>query len=179
MNLGFLVIRIIVGGLFMGHGAQKLWGSFGGHGIAGTGAFFESLGLRPGRAHATAAGLAEFLGGILIALGLLTPIGALLVSSVMVTAIRTVHGVKGPWATNGGYEYNVVLLAVAFVLSAAGPGSWSLDHALGLHLAGAAWAIAQLLVALAGAFLALAMSEATAARAREPAARPRSPHPSH
>src|SRR5919202_1418937 len=106
MELGLLVLRLVVGALFVGHGAQKLFGSFGGHGLDGTGGFFESLGLRPGRHMAAAAGLNELVGGTLIVLGLLAPLGALLIVATMVVAIATVHAAKGLWATDGGYEYN-------------------------------------------------------------------------
>jgi putative oxidoreductase len=110
---------------------------FGGHGLDGTGAFFESLGLRPGRMMALAAGLAELTGGALFALGLLTPLAATLLIAVMVTAIATVHGRNGVWVTNGGFEYNLVLAAVPFAVASIGAGKWSLDHVLGLHVAGA------------------------------------------
>src|SRR3979409_2753952 len=112
MPLGLLVLRIVVGALFVGQGAQKLFGFFGGHGLDGTGAFFESLGLRPGRMMAIAAGLSELTGGALFALGLLTPLAATLLIAVMVAAIATVHGRNGVWVTNRGFEYNVVLAAV-------------------------------------------------------------------
>src|SRR3977135_3190384 len=141
MTLGLLVLRIIVGALFVGHGAQKLFGFFGGHGLDGTGAFFASLGLRPGRMVALAAGLGELTGGALFALGLLTPLAATLLIAVMVTAIATVHGRNGVWVTNGGFEYNLVLAAVAFAVASIGAGNWSLDHVLGLHVAGAEWAL--------------------------------------
>src|SRR6202035_4324167 len=100
----------------MGHGLQKLAGWFRGHGLEGTGAAFESMGLRPGKVHAAGAGVSETLGGALIAAGLLTPVGASLVSGTMITAIRKVHAPKGPWAAEGGYEYNLVLLAVVFAI---------------------------------------------------------------
>src|SRR5690242_8578993 len=97
MDLALFVLRVVVGLLLAGHGAQKLWGAFGGHGLAGTGAFFESIGMRPGRFNAQVAGTSEFLGGLLLALGLLTPLGATLIISVMTVAIITVHGKNGPW----------------------------------------------------------------------------------
>jgi len=148
MTLGLLVLRIVVGALFVGHGAQKLFGFFGGHGLDGTGAFFESLGLRPGRMMALAAGLAELTGGALFGLGLLTPLAATLLIAVMVTAIATVHGRNGIWVTDGGVEYNLVLGSIAFAVTSIGAGKWSLDHLLGLHLAGAKWAVDALVVGL-------------------------------
>jgi putative oxidoreductase len=144
MDLALFALRIVAGLLMAGHGAQKLFGSFGGHGIAGTGQFFESLGLRPGQRHARLAGLSEFGGGLLLVLGLLTPLGAAAVIGVMTVAILTVHLPKGPWATEGGYEYNVVLIAIAFALGCAGPGGWSVDHALGLDTGGIGWGLAAL-----------------------------------
>lgn len=144
MKLGRLVIRLVVGLLFAGHGAQKLFGSFGGHGPDGTGQFFESLGLRPGRRNALAAGTSETVGGALLAAGLFTPLAATALSATMITAIRTVHAANGPWASDGGYEYNLVLLAALFALADAGPGPWSLDHALSLETSGMPWALAQL-----------------------------------
>src|SRR5690242_2794558 len=128
MELALLVLRVVVGLLFVGHGAQKLFGVMGGHGLQGTGGFFESLGLKPGKLHAFNAGAAEFAGGALLALGLLTPIGALLLIGTMTVAIAMVHFQKGLWVTNGGYEYNLVLMAVAFALAGIGPGKWSLDN---------------------------------------------------
>ena len=94
MNLVLLVLHVTVGLLFFAHGAQKVFGWFGGYGIGGTAGFMESLGMRPGRLHAWAAGIAETVGGILLALGVFTPIGAAMVIAVMVTAIITVHGTK-------------------------------------------------------------------------------------
>src|SRR4051794_16386330 len=102
MDLGLLALHGVVGLLLIGHGAQKLFGVFGGHGVEGTAGFFESLGLRPGRLHALAGGGAEVLGGALLALGLLVPVGALLVIAVMTTAARSAHKGKGVWAQNGG-----------------------------------------------------------------------------
>src|SRR5437588_7005794 len=106
MKLGLTALRWVIGGLFAGHGAQKLFGWFGGHGLEGTGKFFESIGLRPGRRHATAAGAAEAGGGVLLALGLFTPAAAATLIGVMSQAIRIVHLKNGPWVTEGGYEYN-------------------------------------------------------------------------
>ena len=170
MKLGLALLRMIVGGLFVGHGTQKLAGWFGGHGIEGTGAFFESLGLRPGRRHAVAAGVSETAGGALLALGLLTPVGASMISGAMLTAIKTVHLEKGPWVSSGGYEYNLTLLAVVFALADLGPGEWSLDEALGLRLNGPLWALAQLGAAGAGS----ALTIASAAKAAGPGEGPTS-----
>src|SRR5579875_4093704 len=102
MNVALLILRLVVGVLFMGHGAQKLFGLFGGHGLAGTAAWLQGLGLRPARLWAIVAGVCEFGGGLLFALGLITPIAALALLAVMLTAVVTVHWAKGLWATKGG-----------------------------------------------------------------------------
>src|ERR687887_982090 len=108
MDLALLVLRLVVGLTFAAHGAQKLFGAFGGHGIDGTAGFFEAIGLRPGRLHAWAAGSAEFFGGLLIALGLVTPFAAAALIAVMTAAIFSVHLRNGFFSTNNGYEYNLV-----------------------------------------------------------------------
>jgi putative oxidoreductase len=152
MDPTLLVFRIVVGALFVGHGSQKLFGAFGGQGIEGTAATFEKLGLRPGRLHATAAGMAEAGGGLLVALGLLVPLGSAVLVATMTAAIVTVHARNGIWVTQNGFEYNLVLIAGAFLLAGVGPGSWSLDDALGLGLSGTGWALAALAAGLAGGF---------------------------
>jgi putative oxidoreductase len=144
MRIGMAVLRVVVGVFFVGHGLQKLAGWFGGNGLEGTAGFFESLGLRPGKAQAAGAGLAETCGGALLALGFLTPLGAAMVTSSMTGAIWTVHAEKGPWVSEGGYEYNVVLAASAFALAAEGPGALSLDDALGTGRSGPMVALAAL-----------------------------------
>jgi putative oxidoreductase len=168
MDLALFALRAVVGLLFVGHGAQKLFGSFGGHGIAGTAQFFEGLGLRPGRRNATAAGVAEFGGGLLLVLGLLTPFAAAAIIAVMAVAILTVHGPKGLWVTEGGYEYNAVIIAVCFALAGAGPGSFSLDNAFGLRIAGTGWALGALAAGILGGIGAL-LSARGAGVPQEPA----------
>jgi putative oxidoreductase len=151
MKLGLTLLRIVVGALFFGHGTQKLFGWFGGHGIEGTAGFFESLGLRPGRKHATAAGAAEAGGGALVALGFLTPAAAASLIGVMSTAIHKVHAKNGPWVTNGGYEYNLALIAIMVTLADVGPGDVSLDHALGIEVKGPLVALLALAAGIGGA----------------------------
>jgi putative oxidoreductase len=176
MELGLLVLRVVVGLLFMGHGAQKLFGMFGGHGLAGTAGFFEQgLGLRPGKVHATGAGAAEFFGGLLLALGLLTPLAAAMLIATMVVAVITVHWSKGPWTTEGGYEYNLVLAAVAFAVTAVGPGNWSLDHQLGFDITGAGWALAALAAGIAGGVVMLTVGRALGRSAQASATQPGQP----
>src|SRR3954470_7561628 len=164
MDLGLLALHGVVGLLLVGHGAQKLFGVFGGHGVEGTAGFFEALGLRPGKLHALAGGAAEVLGGALIALGLLVPVGAALVIAVMITAARTAHRGKGIWAQNGGWELPLVNATVAFALAGVGAGKISLDHALGLDMHGAGWALAALGVGLVGGLGAIASGRLGARR---------------
>ncbi|MCW3029616.1 MAG: DoxX family protein [Solirubrobacterales bacterium] len=157
--LGLAMLRVVVGALFMGHGLQKLTGWFEGHGLRATGESFEAMGLKPGKAHATAAGISETGGGALVAAGLLTPLGASLLSGTMITAIRKVHAANGPWASKGGYEYNLVLLAIVFAITDLGPGKLSLDEALGIRKSGLRWAILQLLAGALGSAAAVAIGE--------------------
>src|SRR5215813_11309791 len=107
MDLGLFLLRLTVGLTLAVHGSQKLFGWFGGYGLNATGQFFEALGFRPGRRHALMAGLVEVGGGLLLALGLLTPLGAALVASVMLVATLSVHVKNGFFASSGGYEYNL------------------------------------------------------------------------
>lgn len=144
MNLSLLVLHVVIGALFAGHGAQKLFGAFGGYGIDGTAGWMESIGLKPGRVHAIAAGTAEFVGGVLLALGLFVPFAAAVLIATMVTAIITVHARNGVWVTEQGYEYNLVLIAALFALAGVGAGNGSLDYAFGLDLASTGWALASL-----------------------------------
>ena len=118
MDLGLLILRFVVGLTLAAHGAQKLFGWFGGYGLDGTGQFMDTLGFHPGRRHAALAGLTEAGGGVLLALGLLTPLGAALVASVMLVATITVHLKNGFFAPGGGYEYNLVLASADIALFA-------------------------------------------------------------
>jgi putative oxidoreductase len=151
MKLGLTILRLVIGVLFLGHGTQKLYGWFGGPGLDGTGQMFESLGLRPGRKHATMAGAAEAGGGALLALGLFTPAAAAALIGVMSTAIRTVHLKNGPWVAEGGYEYNLTLIAILVALADLGPGEFSLDRALGLEVNGPIVALLALAAGIGGA----------------------------
>jgi len=127
INIGLLIIRLVIGLLFVGHGAQKLFGWFGGYGLKGTGGWFESIGMKPGVTMALFAGLAELIGGVLFALGLLTPLAGIMIAGTMIMAIVKVHASNGLWATSNGYEYNLTLLAVAIGIALIGPGQYALD----------------------------------------------------
>jgi putative oxidoreductase len=159
MDTGLLIARVVVGLLLAGHGAQKLFGWFGGHGIAGTGQFMESLGYKPGRVNAALAGLGELLGGAFLAIGFLTPLAAAAIIAVMPNAIAAVHGANGPWASDGGYEYNLVLSAVAAAIAFTGPGSVSVDNAMGWHLGGVAWGLGAIVLGCLGAAVTLVARE--------------------
>jgi putative oxidoreductase len=153
MDIAKLALRGTIGSLFVGHGTQKLFGWFGGHGPTGTGGFFESLGLRPGKRHAIAAGVSEAGGGALLALGAATPLAAAAVTGTMVTAIRKVHASNGPWVSEGGWEYNAVLIAAVAALVETGPGSPSVDRTLFPNWHGKGWALAAIAAGTAGSFL--------------------------
>jgi putative oxidoreductase len=142
METGLLIIRVVLGVVFVAHGTQKLFGWFGGFGIAGTGGWLASMGFRPARLHATVSGLSELGGGLLLAFGLLTPLGAAAVAGVMIVAIATVHLPNGFFNTPGGYEFNLTLAATALALAFTGPGRYSLDSAFQWSLAGTEWGLA-------------------------------------
>ncbi|KKO55174.1 DoxX family protein [Paenibacillus sp. DMB20] len=127
IDLGLLILRLVVGLSFMAHGAQKLFGWFGGYGPKGTGGWMESIGMKPGVVMAVAAGLMEFVGGLLLASGLLTILGAALIILTMAGAIAKVHGKNGYWATANGYELNLLIIAVALAVALTGAGAYSLD----------------------------------------------------
>jgi putative oxidoreductase len=155
MNIGLLLLRLAVGLTLAAHGAQKLFGWFGGPGLNATGQFFTVLGFPSGRRHALMAALGETLSGVLLAIGLATPAAAAIFVSVMLVAVVTVHLSKGFFAQNGGYEYAFVLAVAALTLAFTGPGSLSLDAVLGLERSGAVWGVAALLAGLLGGGTAL------------------------
>jgi putative oxidoreductase len=161
MAYGILFLRIVLGGTLFGHGAQKLFGWFGGHGPSATAGFFGSLGFRQPLAMAVAAGLSESA-GLLFAFGLLTPFAALAIASVMVVAVATVHWRNGFWSTGGGFEYNLLIWAVAIAVAASGPGRFSLDAAFGLvdNISGVWWGVGVLAASLAGGAFVLTQRQA-------------------
>jgi putative oxidoreductase len=172
MKLGRLILRLIVGGYFVGHGTQKLFGWFGGYGPEGTGQFFESIGLRPGKRHALAAGAAEAGGGALLVAGAATPIAASVLTATMLTAINRVHLKNGPWVSDQGYEYNLVLIAVTLALAETGPGHPSIDDAIGAKWHGPKWAFRSLVLGVIGAVGAHIVAESAPAPEPAPAAEP-------
>ena len=133
MDLGLLLLRIVLGLLLVGHGSQKLFGAFGGHGLAGTGGFFASIGFRPGKPMALIAGLSEFGAGVLLVLGLATPLAGAAVIGTMLVA-GSVHAPKGLWGQNGGYELPLTYGLLGAVLALTGSGAYALDAVIGLHL---------------------------------------------
>jgi putative oxidoreductase len=181
MNAGRVFARAVVGGLFAAHGTQKLFGWFGGPGLEGTSGMMESLELRPGRRNALAVSLAETGGGTLLVLGAFTPVAAAALTGSMVTAIRKVHFAKGFFNMNGGYEFNLALIAVLAALVDGGPGAPSVDSALGIEETGPVWAVAAIAAGAAGSTLVIeagkrqdsgASGEGRFARKREPADQP-------
>jgi putative oxidoreductase len=129
-SLGLFIIRLVVGLVLAAHGAQKLFGWFGGYGLKGTGGWMESIGLKPGYTMALLAGLSEFVGGLLFASGLFTAVGAALIAGTMTVAILKVHLENGFWVTGNGYEFNLVLIAVVIGVALTGAGAYSLDSLL-------------------------------------------------
>jgi putative oxidoreductase len=173
MKLATLALRTLIGGLFVGHGTQKLFGWFGGSGLEATSGTMEKLELRPPRRHALSAGAAETAGGALLALGALTPVAATLIVGSMVTAIRKVHAKNGVWNTGGGYEYNAVLIAAVAGLVEIGPGPLSVDSKLFPRLHGTGWAIAAVAAGAGGSYLATSPVLNEAAAEDAPAEQPR------
>jgi putative oxidoreductase len=169
MKLGLTALRAALGAVFFAHGAQKLFGWFGGGGLGGTGQAFDSMGLRPGRRNALIAGASEAGGGALLGAGFLTPLGSAATIGVMTQAVRSVHWPKGFFVTEGGYEYNLTLIAAAVALADVGPGPISLDRVLGTERSGTRWALAALAAGVAGPQL---LQRLAAAAPSEPAPAP-------
>jgi putative oxidoreductase len=167
MDFGLMLLRVTVGLTMSAHGGQKLFGWFNGPGLEGTARGMEALGFHPGKRHATMAGLTELGGGLMLALGLVTPLGAALVASVMLVAAFAAHVKQGFFITSGGYEYNLVLGVAALALAFVGPGAFSVDALLGLPLGGFTWGALALVVAVLGA--AFQLVQRHTAPAAEPA----------
>jgi len=159
MTLGLLIIRVVAGLTMAAHGGQKLFGWFDGPGRRGTAGMMGNLGYREPAIMASLAGLAEFAGGLGLALGFLTPLAAIAIVVVMLNAAYTVHLKNGFWNTASGYEYPLVMSAVAVGIAATGPGDASADNALGLMgaLSGDVWAAVVIVVALIASTLTMTM----------------------
>ncbi len=156
MDIGLLLLRLTVGLTLAAHGGQKLFGWFGGPGLDAIGAILSMLGFQPGRRHALLAGLVETGGGLLLALGFLTPLAAALVFSVMLVAAVSAHVKQGFFVTSGGYEYTLVLGVAGLTAAFTGPGALSLDALLGYSVGGTFWGVAALFVGLIGGAIQLA-----------------------
>jgi putative oxidoreductase len=143
----------------VGHGLQKLNGSFGGPGLEGTEQAMGAMGIHPAKQQALAAALSETVGGGLTAAGLFSPLGPAMVIGTMAVAIQKVHGKNGPWITKGGFEYNAVIIAAALALASDGPGALSFDGIFGHRRSGFRWALASLVLGLGGAAVTLAISD--------------------
>jgi putative oxidoreductase len=167
LSFGLLVLRVVVGVIMAAHGAQKLFGWFGGYGLRGTGQFFVQLGFQPGPAFAAAASISEIISGLLVTLGFLGPIGPALMISVMIVAAMTVHWEHGLFAANNGIELPLLYGAAAFALALTGFGQYSLDSVLGIagHLPLTDTWIA-LIIGVIGGFANLALRRRPAVAAR-------------
>ena len=165
-DIARLVLRAGVGGILAAHGAQKLFGWFGGHGVTGTGKAMEAMGFKPGKPSALAAGISETAGGAMLILGLATPATGAATASTMAVA-ATAHGPKGLFASNGGYEYPAVLGVCSAALAIAGPGKISLDHALNYRLSNKPAAILSLVATAATTVMVLRRRQSALAATAE------------
>jgi putative oxidoreductase len=154
--LALLSLRLVTGGLLVGHGAQKLFGAFGGKGVEGTAEGFQKMGLRPAKEWAQIAGSAEVAGGGLTALGLLSPVGPIVMTAPMVVAWRKKHGAKPIWVNQGGAELPLTNLTIAAALILSGPGPVSIDRLLGVKTP---WWLSLLAIVATAAGIAVALGE--------------------
>jgi putative oxidoreductase len=158
MSLASTLLRVTVGGFFVGHGLQKLTGAFDGPGLDGTEQMMAGTGMHPAARNARLVAVTETAGGAALALGAATPLAAAGIVGTMVTAIRKVHLAKGPWVTEGGYEYNAVLIAAAAAL-ASGPGGPSVDQLFGKKTWGAGGTVFALVAGVVASFVAVELGK--------------------
>jgi putative oxidoreductase len=156
MNIGLLLLRLGVGLTIAAHGAQMLFGWFGGQGLAKTGQLFETLGFLPGRSYALLAALAELGGGVLLASGLATSLSAAIIFAVMIVAAFSAHIKQGFFITDGGFEYTFVLSVAALSVAFTGPGSFSLGAILDHSWSGGLWGLAAILTGVLASIVPLA-----------------------
>ena len=159
MGLATTTLRIGLGAVIAGHGLQKLAGKFGGPGLDGAAAGFEQMGMKPGKPYATAAALTETVGGGLLAVGLFTPLGAAMVTGAMTVAIGKVHGKNGLWVTNGGMEYNLLIIAAAAAVTDHGPGFPAIDGFITKSRKGFVWTVAELVAGVGGGLAVIALAD--------------------
>jgi putative oxidoreductase len=171
MSSGLLLLRIAVGSIMAAHGAQKLFGWWGGPGISGTAGMCSSLAYRVPFLMACGLAVAELGGGLSLATGFLTPLGALAVTVVMLNAIYVIHWPKGFFSGNGGYEFNLLIAASAVALAAIGPGRFSIDRAIGWddNISGVWWGVSVAGAAILVSFLTLTVGRRRAKVAEAPA----------
>jgi len=167
--LGLLILRVVLGLIVAAHGAQKLFGWWGGSGMTGWTTAMTRMRIRPPVAWAWMSALAEFLGGLAVAAGFLNPLGSFGLIGSMLVAVILVHWPKGFWVTKGGYEFNLLIVGAAAAVAIAGPGAYSLDSALGIHLPEPLILIAGTLGTVAGVGVALATRTPAEATKPQPA----------
>jgi putative oxidoreductase len=155
INAGLLLLRIVVGFMLAGHGAQKVFGWFGGTGMTGWVGAMKRMRIRPAVPWAWVSALAELLGGLGVTLGLLSPLGSFAIAGSMLVAIALVHWPKGFWVSKGGYEFNLLIIATVAALAVIGPGAYSADHLLGINLTQPPVLVVGALATLAGVAVAL------------------------
>jgi putative oxidoreductase len=160
MGAGTTVLRVVVGGIFVGHGLQKLRGYWGGPGLEGTEKMMEGMGMHPAPLQARAVAVAETAGGAALALGFATPFAAAALIATMVTAVRKVHFKNGLWNSNRGYEFNAVLTTAVLATVADGPGYLSIDAMVGKRRAGFGSALFALVAGVAGSLIATGVASA-------------------
>jgi len=168
--IGLLVLRLVIGLIVAAHGAQKLFGWWGGPGMSGWTGAMTRMRMRPATAWAWLSALSELGGGLLFALGFLSPLGSMAIAGSMLVAIALVHLPKGFWVTKGGYEFNVSLLAAVIAIALTGPGALSLDALFGIHPPEPVTVIIAAVLVIAGVAAALLGRSPRAAEAPRPQA---------